>query len=73
MNSRFVSELVQQAKSGLFDINDWGSFCDVTLTLKQARQADNGAWVKIGEYQSKRAFRLFMNRLDQAGAIRESW
>jgi hypothetical protein len=66
MNSPFVSELVQQAKSSLFDISYWGPFCDATLTLKQARQADNGAWVKIDEHQCKRAFRLFMNRLDHA-------
>jgi hypothetical protein len=61
-----VSELTQQAKSSLFDLSHGGPFCDVTLTLKQARQADNGAWVKIDECECKRAFRLFMNRLDQA-------
>ena len=61
-----MSEPVQQAKSDLFDVSDWDAFCDVTLTLKQARQADNGVWVKIDEYHCKRAFRLFMNRLDQA-------
>src|SRR5271169_1231394 len=59
MNSFFASELAQQAKSSLFDISHWGPFCDATLTLKQARQADNGAWVKIDEHQCKRAFRLF--------------
>jgi hypothetical protein len=66
MNSFFVSELVQQAKSSLFDVSHWGPFCDVTLTLKQARQADDGAWVKIDECECKRAFRLFINGLDQA-------
>jgi hypothetical protein len=66
MKSFFVSELVQQAKSSLFDVSHWGPFCDVTLTLKQARQADDGAWVKIDECECKRAFRLFINRLDQA-------
>jgi hypothetical protein len=66
MNSLFASEIAQQAKSSLFDVRHWGPFCDVTLTLKQARQADNGAGVKIDEYQCKRAFRLFMNRLNHA-------
>jgi hypothetical protein len=66
MNSFFVSELAQQAKSSLFNVSHWGPFCDVTLTLKQARQADNGAWVKIDEHQCKRAFRLFINWLNQA-------
>jgi hypothetical protein len=65
MNSFFVSELAQQAKSSLFDVSHWGPFCDVTLTLKQARQADNGAWIKIDEGECKRAFRLFMSRLNQ--------
>jgi hypothetical protein len=66
MSSLFPSELAQHAKSSLFDVGHWGPFCDVTLTLKQARQADNGAWVKIDEHQCKRAFRLFINRLNQA-------
>src|ERR1700746_1955178 len=66
MNSPFVSELVQQAKSCLFDISHWGPFCDVTLTLKQARQADHGAWIKVDEHQCKRAFQVFINRLNQA-------
>ena len=66
MNSVFVCELAQQAKSSLFDVSDWGPFCDVTLTLKQARQADNGAWVKIDEHQCKRSFQVFMNRLNRA-------
>jgi hypothetical protein len=66
MNSLVVFELAQEAKSSLFDVNHWGPFCDVTLTLKQARQADNGAWAKVDEHQCKRAFRLFINRLNQA-------
>jgi hypothetical protein len=66
MNSPFASELVKQAKSSLFDVSHWGPFCDVTLTLKQARQADNGAWVKINECECKRTFRLFINRVNQA-------
>jgi hypothetical protein len=32
------------------------------MTLKQARQADNGALVKIDEHQCKRAFQVFINR-----------
>ena len=60
------SELVRQIKSYLFDTSHWGPFCDVTLTLKQARQSDSGAWVKIDECQCKRAFRLFVNLLNRA-------
>ena len=66
MNSFFVSELAQHAKSSLFDVSHWGPFCDVTLTLKQARQADNGAWVKVDEHQCKRSFQVFMNQLNRA-------
>jgi hypothetical protein len=66
MNSLFVPEFVQQAKTSLFDVSHWGPLCEFTLTLKQARQADNGAWVKVDEHQCKRAFRVFINRLDQA-------
>jgi hypothetical protein len=66
MNSPVQGELVKQATSSLFDVSDWGLFCDVTLTLKQARQADNGAWVKINECECKRAFRFFMKQLNRA-------
>jgi len=66
MSSLFVSEFAQQAKSSLFDVSHWGPFCDVTLTLKQARQADHGAWIKVDEHQCKRAFQVFINRLNQA-------
>ena len=54
------------AKSGLFDTSSWGSFCDVTLTLKQAIKSDHGKWVKIDEYECKRALRHFMNLLNRA-------
>ena len=30
------------AKSHFFDTSGWGAFCDVTLTLKQARRPDSG-------------------------------
>ena len=41
------SDHFKSAKSYLFDTSNWGPFCDVTLTLKQTRQPDNGGWVKI--------------------------
>jgi len=53
-------------KSSLFETSKWGSFCDVTLTLKQARKSDDGTWIKIDEYQCRRAFRHFMNLLNRA-------
>jgi hypothetical protein len=49
-----------------FDTSNWGPFCDVTLTLKQGYRPDSGAWVKIGNYPSRQAFRHFMNLLNRA-------
>lgn len=54
------------AKSRFFDTSMWGPFCDVTLTLKQARQSESGAWVKIEDYPCRQAFRHFMNLLNRA-------
>jgi len=54
------------AKSHFFDTSGWGPFCDVTLTLKQARQSERGAWVNIGDYPCRQAFRHFMNLLNRA-------
>ena len=64
MEARF--QHLEYAKSYLFDTSDWGQFCDVTLTLKQARQSDNGVWVKIDDYPCRRAFRHFMNLLNRS-------
>jgi hypothetical protein len=55
----------ESAKSHFFDIGSWGPFCDVTLTLKQARRSDSGAWVKIDDYSCRQAFRHFVNLLDR--------
>src|SRR5215469_13194875 len=55
----------ETAKSYLFDIDNWGPFCDVTLTLKQARQSEGGAWIKIDDYPCRQAFRHFMNLLNK--------
>jgi hypothetical protein len=60
------SDPVEFAKSHFFDTSRWGPFCDVTLTLKQARQSDRGAWVKIDDYPCRQAFRHFMNVLNRA-------
>jgi len=56
----------EYAKCHLFDTSRWGQFCDVTLTLKQARQSDNSVWIKIHDYPCRRAFRHFMNLLNRA-------
>jgi hypothetical protein len=56
----------ESAKSHLFDTSTWGPFCDVTLTLKQARQSEKGAWVKIDDYSCRQAFRHFTNLLNRA-------
>jgi hypothetical protein len=56
----------ESAKSDLFDTSNWRPFCDVTLTLKQARQSEKGAWIKIDDYPCRQAFRHFMNVLNRA-------
>jgi hypothetical protein len=60
------SDAIESARSNLFDTSSWGPFCDITLTLKQARQSDNGAWVKIDDYSCRQAFRHFTNLLNRA-------
>ena len=57
---------IESAKSHFFDTSSWGEFCDVTLTLKQGRQADGSGWIKIDHYQCRQAFRHFMNLLNKA-------
>jgi hypothetical protein len=54
------------AKSLLFDTSSWGPFCDVTLTLKQGHQSEQGAWIKLDDYPCRQAFRHFMNLLNRA-------
>ena len=49
-----------------FDTSHWHSICDLTLTLKQARKADNSAWVRIDESQCRKSFAVFMHQLDRA-------
>ena len=60
------SDPFKSARSHFFDTSSWGAFCDVTLTLKQARQPDSGGWVKIDDYRCRQAFRHFMNLLNRA-------
>jgi hypothetical protein len=60
------SDPFASAKSHFFDTSNWGPFCDVTLTLKQARQPGSGCWIKIDEYRCRQAFRHFMNLLNRA-------
>src|SRR5438477_1974871 len=55
----------ESAKSHFFDTRSWGPFCDVTLTLKQARQPDSRGWLKIDDYRCRQAFRQFMNLLNR--------
>src|SRR6266705_3026594 len=59
------SDPFESAKSHFFDTSSWGAFCDVTLTLKQARQPDSGGWVKIDDYRCRQAFRHFMKLLNR--------
>jgi len=59
-------DAIEAARSLLFDTSQWGPFCDITLTLKQARQSDNGAWVKIDDYTCRQAFRFFMSLINRA-------
>jgi hypothetical protein len=60
------SDALESARSHFFDTSNWGPFCDVTLTLKQARQSERGWWVKIDDYPCRQAFRHFMNLLNRA-------
>ena len=57
---------IGSARSNLFDTSSWGEFCDVTLTLRQGRQAEGSGWMKIDHYQCRQAFRHFMNLLNKA-------
>ena len=59
-------DTIESARSHLFDTSNWGPFCDITLTLKQARQSDNGAWIKIDDYSCRQAFRHFVNLLNRS-------
>jgi hypothetical protein len=59
------SDCFESAKSHFFDTSSWGAFCDVTLTLKQARQHSGGR-LKIDDYRCRQAFRHFMNLLNRA-------
>ena len=52
--------------SPLFDTSHWRSVFDVTLTLKQAVEANSGIWVRLDEHQSRTAFRHFVKRLNRA-------
>jgi hypothetical protein len=63
---KIASDPLASIKSRLFDTSHWGPFCDVTLTLKQARRSDSGMWVKMGDYSCRRAFCHFMNLLNRA-------
>jgi hypothetical protein len=58
-------DAIEAARSLLFDTSRWGPFCDTTLTLKQARQSDNGVWMKIDDYACREAFRHFMNLVNR--------
>ena len=60
-----AADPLESAKSRLFNTSSWGPFCDVTLTLKQARQCERGAWIKIDDYRCRQAFRHFMNLLNR--------
>jgi hypothetical protein len=50
----------------LVNTSAWKEFCDVTLTLKQARKLDHDRWIKLDEIEARGAFRHFMNLLNRA-------
>jgi hypothetical protein len=60
------SDQFEPARSHFFDTSAWRSYCDVTLTLKQARQFECGRWIRIDDYPCRQAFRHFMNLLNRA-------
>ena len=45
---------LESAKSWFFDTSSWRPFCDVTLTLRQARRLDGGDRIKIDETNAGR-------------------
>jgi hypothetical protein len=49
-----------------FDTRHWHSICDLTLTLRQSRRANNGAPVFLDESQSRKAFAVFIHHRDRA-------
>lgn len=60
------TDAIVYAKADLFDTSNWGSFCAVTLTLKQGQQHESGKWIKIEDFRCREAFRHFMNLLNRA-------
>jgi hypothetical protein len=60
------SDPFESAKAHFFNTRSRGAFCDVILTLKQARQPDSGGWVKTDDYRCRQVFRHFMNLLNRA-------
>src|SRR5437588_1841050 len=66
------SDPFDSAKSHFFDTSTWGAFCDVTLTLKQARQPDSGGWVKLDDYRCRQAFRHF-DGITLENLVRDCW
>ena len=66
MRTEIRFDPLDSAKSYFFDTSTWGSFCDVTLTLKQARQSDEGTWIRVDDYPCRQAFRHFMKLLNRA-------
>ena len=50
----------------LLDTSHWNSICDLSLTLRQARQTNNGILIALNQPQCEEAFRFFMKRLNRA-------
>jgi hypothetical protein len=68
LKDRQKSAFDESAKSYLFDTSSWGPFCDVTLTLKQARQSERGAWIKIDDYACRQGLSA-LHEPTQQGSI----
>jgi hypothetical protein len=60
-----MTQVLDLTQSAPFDTSRWHTICDLTLTLKQGRQADNGTWVRLDEGQCRKAFRFFMKLLNR--------
>jgi hypothetical protein len=48
------------------DTRHWHSICDLTLTLRQARRANNDVPIFLDEHQCRKAFAVFVHHLDRA-------
>lgn len=65
INSKMISR-IDVIDTPHFDTTHWHSICDLTFTFKQVQKAENGIRIWLDDNQCKKAFQVFMHRLDRA-------